>query len=379
VGPVRIHLEVLDSSEAAVSPTDLTFTPCSWAGQQAITIRGLSDLSADGDVPYALIARVRAADPDYGRLKPQRLLLVNQDEAAFSGIGGAPSTAQDVSADGTVIVGTAGTSAIRWTASAGLAVLPGGPGVARSTDGTGKTIVGSLSGRATLWRDGGEAEPLPDFPPAATTAAVGISRDATTIVGWGLQLGAFPGGLVWRDGQAPTPSLNFQASNDDGSVLVGYGGYSKPYSTHYATRNGDTLAFVPACITPVLCNAEALDVSGDGLQVVGFSQGSAVRWDISAGTAVALSPGTESKALGISADGTRIVGYAILGESIAMTWTDQGARSVQDVLDGAGVTSAGWQLTVARAASQDGQVIVGDGINPQGQTEGWIAVLPRGR
>jgi uncharacterized membrane protein len=150
-------------------------------------------------------------------------------------------------------------------------------------------------------------------------------------------------------------------------------------STHYATRNGDTLAFVPACITPVLCNAEALDVSGDGLQVVGFSQGSAVRWDISAGTAVALSPGTDSKALGISADGTRIVGYAIVGESVAMTWTDQGARSVQDVLGGAGVTSAGWQLTVARAASQDGQVIVGDGINPQGQTEGWIAVLPRGR
>jgi uncharacterized membrane protein len=266
-----------------------------------------------------------------------------------------------------------------------MVAIAAAPSIARAIDGVGKTIVGGLAGQAIVWRDGGGAEPLPPFMPGLVSSeAVGLSLDATTIVGWGLQAGAFPGGLVWRGDEKATPSLNFQASSDDGSVLVGYGAYSKPYSTHYAVRNGDTLAFVPACITPVFCDAEALDVSGDGLQVVGFSQASSatspvpVHWDISAGTAVSLSPDTGGKALGISRDGKRIVGYQIMDSSVATTWTDQGSRTVQELLAGAGVLAPGWQLTVARATSQDGQVIVGDGINPQGQSEGWIAVVPHG-
>jgi uncharacterized membrane protein len=390
VSLVRLTLEVSDSTEAAVSPASVTFTPRNWAGKQALTVRGLPDLRADGDVPYRLIASVRSADPNYARLEPQQLLLVNRDRAAFSGIGVLSdgvysSTAQAVSADGTVVVGAAGGSAIRWTASDGMVAIAAAPSIARAIDGMGKTIVGGLAGQATVWRDGGGAEPLPPFMPGLLSSeAVGLSPDATTIVGWGLQLGSVPAGLVWRGDKKPTPSLNFQASSEDGSVLVGYGTYSKPYSSHYAARNGDTLAFVPACITPVFCNAEALDVSGDGLQVVGFSQASSatspvpVHWDISAGTAVALSPDTGGKALGISRDGKRIVGYEVMDSSVATTWTNQGSRTVQELLAGAGVLAPGWQLTVARATSQDGQVIVGDGVNPQGQSEGWIAVVPHG-
>jgi hypothetical protein len=36
----------------------------------------------------------------------------------------------------------------------------------------------------------------------------------------------------------------------------------------------------------------------------------------------------------------------------------------------------GWRLESANAVSADGTVIVGDGVNPLGRREGWIARLP---
>lgn len=36
----------------------------------------------------------------------------------------------------------------------------------------------------------------------------------------------------------------------------------------------------------------------------------------------------------------------------------------------------GWRLTTAEAISSDGTMIVGWGINPQGNTEAWIAIVP---
>jgi hypothetical protein len=35
----------------------------------------------------------------------------------------------------------------------------------------------------------------------------------------------------------------------------------------------------------------------------------------------------------------------------------------------------GWQLTSARGVSHDGKTIVGSGVNPSGQTEGWFIAL----
>jgi len=49
-----------------------------------------------------------------------------------------------------------------------------------------------------------------------------------------------------------------------------------------------------------------------------------------------------------------------------------------DLLRQAGVALDGWSLSIARGVSEDGRVIVGDGINGEGMQEGWIAVLPPG-
>ncbi len=52
------------------------------------------------------------------------------------------------------------------------------------------------------------------------------------------------------------------------------------------------------------------------------------------------------------------------------------ARILQAVLaDDLGLDLAGWTLDVALGISADGLTIVGQGINPNGDHEAWIAVI----
>ena len=52
-------------------------------------------------------------------------------------------------------------------------------------------------------------------------------------------------------------------------------------------------------------------------------------------------------------------------------------RNLRDVLTGEyGLNLAGWQLTEAMGVSADGLTITGTGINPNGNTEAWIAHVP---
>ena len=85
-------------------------------------------------------------------------------------------------------------------------------------------------------------------------------------------------------------------------------------------------------------------------------------------------------AWGVPADGSVVVGE---GESAsrgveAVIWdASNGVRSLSTVLTtGYGFDLTGWTLNRARAVSDDGNVIVGEGINPAGQIEGWIATIP---
>ena len=51
-------------------------------------------------------------------------------------------------------------------------------------------------------------------------------------------------------------------------------------------------------------------------------------------------------------------------------------RAVADVLAATGVELTGWRLIEATGISDNGRVVVGRGLNPQGQEEAWMAVLP---
>jgi len=94
----------------------------------------------------------------------------------------------------------------------------------------------------------------------------------------------------------------------------------------------------------------------------------------------------DSRSQAISADGNVIVGFAHVdgptsdGTQIAMIWEpENGMRDLKGVLEARGLDLAGWTLTTARDISADGITIVGDGINPLGNAEGWVARLPEPR
>jgi probable HAF family extracellular repeat protein len=86
----------------------------------------------------------------------------------------------------------------------------------------------------------------------------------------------------------------------------------------------------------------------------------------------------ESIAFDVSADGRAVVGFGTTAEGQeAFLWTEtQRMRPIHDILLEVGVTAAaGWKLTEATGISAAGDVFIGNGVNPSGQTEGWIAVL----
>jgi uncharacterized membrane protein len=92
-----------------------------------------------------------------------------------------------------------------------------------------------------------------------------------------------------------------------------------------------------------------------------------------------LPGGTSSTAIGVSADGSAVVGYVQFSSGTRAFFWDSfhGMRVVQDMLvDDFGLDLTGWKLEGATATSADGQVIVGYGTNPSGQTEAWLAMIP---
>ena len=91
-----------------------------------------------------------------------------------------------------------------------------------------------------------------------------------------------------------------------------------------------------------------------------------------------------SGANGVSGDGSVVVGSgSAAGTAIepsihkAFVWTErEGMQDLAVLLTSLGIDLRGWRLTVAEDISRDGKTIVGWGVNPSGQTEGWIAVIP---
>ena len=80
----------------------------------------------------------------------------------------------------------------------------------------------------------------------------------------------------------------------------------------------------------------------------------------------------------VSGDGSIVVGKGDSGTpNGAFIWEPgTGMRSLYDVLqDDFGLDLNGWELWSAKGILSDGKTIVGDGKNPSGQVEAWIAHL----
>jgi uncharacterized membrane protein len=87
-----------------------------------------------------------------------------------------------------------------------------------------------------------------------------------------------------------------------------------------------------------------------------------------------------SQALDITGSGDIVVGFSQL-ESIQRTratiWNEASQPlSIASILTREGIDLTGWTLTSATAVAADGRTVAGFGFNPDGQVQGWVAELP---
>jgi probable HAF family extracellular repeat protein len=354
------------------------------------------------------------------------------DGPVFTGIGDLPnddvfaSVGYGVSGDGNTVVGwsmsEAGWEAFRWTEEegmVGLGDLEGGYFVSSAHDASydGSVIVGrgasefTSSGSATpnvgreafRWTEEEGMVGLGDLPenPFASTA-YGISGDGLVVVGAGNAVGndELPGDAVrWTKefgiealGELPGGTQNSIARgvSADGSVIVGAAGTLPAIS---AFRWTEEIGMVPLVgesddwLFGIYSAARA--VSADGKVVVGWifapndqtlQRRDAFRWTEEDGLVRLgdMPEETRSESMDVSEDGSVIVGFysTELGRW-AFIWNEHDGKQVlADVLtNDYGLDLTGWTLTTASAVSDDGFVIAGTGINPEGNTEGWVVCL----
>jgi probable HAF family extracellular repeat protein len=271
------------------------------------------------------------------------------------------SFAQAISADGTTVVGDSnssnGNQAFRWTQAtgmAGLGDLPGGNvfsyANAVSADGgvvageSSSTLSGTTRAEAFRWTPTNGMTGLGDLPGGDFDShAYAVSADGTGIIG---NSSSSNGNEAFRwtaatgmVGLGDLAGGNFSSIaygiSADGSTIVGYG--SPPSNVHEAFRRTTASGMVGLGFLPCDTWTIARAVSGDGSVIVGDPQASTCR--------------------------------------CVFIWDAQhGLRELLNVLtNNYGLNLTGWQLCRATALSYDGNVIVGYGVNPLGQTEAWIA------
>ena len=325
----------------------------------------------------------------------------------------------DVSADGSVVVGFAqapgayGYEAFRWTRQEGLQglgfLVPPDPGYdlhgseAYGVSADGSVVVGTgtlayapnivwgwteafrwteAGGMETIWR-----QPDPGSnPPWESSGAYGVSGDGLVIVGAGPTGSAFrwtaSGGMQDLSLLPGGTWSTACAASADGSVVAGYGSSALGEQAFRWTATGGTqpLEFLPGGD-----GSRASATSSDGTVVVGWSTSSAglqaFRWVAGQGIqGLGYLPGCiGSSAADVSGDGALVVGacwHNYGGDSFIWDAV-HGMRDLPDVLTSDyGLDLTGWQIQEVTCISADGMTIAGCGVNPSGQSEGWIATIP---
>ncbi|MBL9124327.1 MAG: hypothetical protein JNG90_11895 [Planctomycetaceae bacterium] len=293
--------------------------------------------------------------------------------------GGYSSAANDVSDDGLVVVGesigASGTSGFRWTAAAGIQPLPLATATATNADGS------VVAGKNLRWTAATGALPMQgvfDLDFGAHAAA--MSSSGNVVVGtWDLVHS-----FRWVSGAgAATAVGDFSLAADvtgDGAAVLGLGTLGPGI-----WRAGQPVQLLGSLPSELVNYPVSLADNGSvavGIYLDFLGQLKSYRWTQADGMVPLphLVPGSpQLLAADISGDGTRIVGVDAGGtRQDAFLWTPSyGTLDLQNWLVANGFAiPAGWSLSTATAISANGLTIVGEGVNPQGQTEGWAVRLP---
>lgn len=264
--------------------------------------------------------------------------------------------------------------AYRYTASAGIEPFdaPSGyldtQGVGVSGDGQTTLVNGYAQARSLgtsaiepfLWTADGDVRSLghPDLNPVPGalnrppripfTTATAISADGSTVVGT-----ASPSEVVLF-GSPFSPRVSQAVLWHEESGWTDLGRIkSRVRLADDLNGNGSNSACSWCFLYGHGVNSTANAVSGDGSLVLGSA---AVQWPFLTN-----------------------IGHVFVPWSIPFLWDEQrGMRQLTDVLAlDYGLSLAGWSLGEATAISDDGTTIIGNGLNPDGDSEAWRAVLDR--
>ncbi len=355
------------------------------------------------------------------RLSPA-LLTTPSFQPLGLGPGGVQSRAWDVSADGSVVVGTfwapngsfaTPPHAYRWTAGVFQDLGTLNPNAqeaeAYAVSDDGSTVVGysrGLSGfqRPFVWTAATGMQELSNVP-GSDAKATDISHDGSTIVG-SFFVDAEGSWHAFRWSGGVVTDLGFLAGGHDskaqavcglGAAVVGSTVDSTGVQRAFRWQNG-VMQNLGGVGKNSLAYAE--DCSDDGSTVVGTSMDDkgnqlATRWSSKGPQSLGTLGGPSSEAHASSANGAIVVGGAGLpaingvSEYSAFRWTSAGGKTEQlsQVLQSLGVNNvtfcnqvpcpAGtWFIQFALGTSTDGSVIVGDVVDPNGNTQAFRAVVP---
>ncbi|WP_353565047.1 hypothetical protein [Haloferula sargassicola] len=315
--------------------------------------------------------------------------------------GFATSTALAVSGDGRVVAGRSSTDsqteeAFIWTADEGISsphAIASSAGssslVALSADGSQGVVSRFSEAAGSVWSstDGlDDLLPLPSFG-FSFSNGFDISSDGGRVVGQSsTQSGVHaalwtPGALTVDLGTLPIGSGDLSSTgyaiSGDGTIAVGA-----------CTAGSNTVAFKWTDDTMTSLGdlpggdmrSAATGISADGSVIVGWGT------DFDGSTGVVFHPGwpepvgdldggeTDSQLLDVTADGSMAVGYGTddSGRQAVIWDPAHGLRRISELLADAGMDLAAWSLTEAVAISDDGDVLVGNGIAPGGTANGWV-------
>jgi probable HAF family extracellular repeat protein len=266
-------------------------------------------------------------------------------------------------------------------------------GYATAVSSDGSVVMGESSYMPFRWENG-QMISMVDLL-GGNNSISDISADASVIVGqgysdWGMKAFRWANGTMTDLGDLAGGGLSswVTAVSSDGMVVVGRadsGSGTEAFRWENNTMIG--LGALPS----VEFYSKAYGISADGSVVVGCSNSGssmeAFRWEN--GTMIGLGhlPGYNycSVATDVSGNGSVIVGYeaidwtsfpAAVTESFIWN-SDDGMVSIKDLLEkDYGLDLTGWTLNEAVSISADGLTIVGNGINPNGNEEAWIATIP---
>lgn len=326
-------------------------------------------------------------------------------------LGGGFSSAADVSANGSFIVGISrdagGTSwAVRWSSNGTPQTIPRPALFSSAISADGQVVAGrGLSNRSYIWNEADGVTDLGALPnDRGLTQANGISGDGKRVVGYawtttGTEAFAWTEGtgiarLVRSGGQRDAQAQDASGDGTQLAIDVNIGTSGQVIHAHHWTERlvdpftGDLFgSWVDLGDLPGgQDRSSASAISPDGNVIVGDSSimlgTRAFRWTAASGMAdLGVLPGfTDSRADAVDATGSIVVGSATRsGGSAAFIWTEaSGMLALDDVLAtnyGLHGIFDGWTFFSASAISDDGLVIAGNGVDPNGLFQAWTVQL----